>query len=169
MCKCRGVPQPSAGSLQWRQQHLPAGLTQWLQQIGQQQQPKWAGHATSGVKGHTWLGSRASGLTCCVLLCAWQLLCFVAVTLKEKCIWCQHRGCCVCVAVCCRYGAEQGQGGLREAIAKTFYPGMVNADEVFVSDGSKCDIARLQVSHSVSLSCGAVVTHPLQCMGLPNA
>jgi hypothetical protein len=48
------------------------------------------------------------------------------------------------VAVC-RYGAEQGQGALREAIAKTFYPGLVNADEVFVSDGSKCDIARLQV------------------------
>jgi LL-diaminopimelate aminotransferase len=31
-------------------------------------------------------------------------------------------------------------------LAKTFYPGLVNADEVFVSDGSKCDIARLQVS-----------------------
>lgn len=45
-----------------------------------------------------------------------------------------------------RYGAEQGQGALREAVASTFYPGMVNADEVFVSDGSKCDIARLQVS-----------------------
>lgn len=57
----------------------------------------------------------------------------------------------VCVPVCCRYGAEQGQGGLREAIAKTFYPDMVNADEVFVSDGSKCDIARLQVSRSVCL------------------
>lgn len=50
------------------------------------------------------------------------------------------------LAVSCRYGAEQGQGALREAIAKTFYPGLVNADEVFVSDGSKCDIARLQVS-----------------------
>eukprot|EP00879_Flechtneria_rotunda_P021076 GHRR01022204.1.p1 GENE.GHRR01022204.1~~GHRR01022204.1.p1 ORF type:complete len:152 (+),score=33.28 GHRR01022204.1:139-594(+) len=43
------------------------------------------------------------------------------------------------------YGAEQGQGPLREAIAKTFYPGLINADEVFVSDGSKCDISRLQV------------------------
>lgn len=50
------------------------------------------------------------------------------------------------VCCCCSYGAEQGQGALREAIAKTFYPGLVNADEVFVSDGSKCDIARLQVS-----------------------
>lgn len=34
---------------------------------------------------------------------------------------------------------------MREAIAKTFYPGLISADEVFVSDGSKCDIARLQV------------------------
>jgi hypothetical protein len=70
-----------------------------------------------------------------------------------------HCGCCVCVPVWCRYGAEQGQGGLREAIAKTFYPGMVNADEVFVSDGSKCDIARLQVSQSVSW----VLLWPVQC------
>ncbi|KAI8464782.1 MAG: LL-diaminopimelate aminotransferase [Monoraphidium minutum] len=43
------------------------------------------------------------------------------------------------------YGAEQGQGPVREAIAATFYPGLVAADEVFVSDGSKCDISRLQV------------------------
>ncbi|KIZ04565.1 hypothetical protein MNEG_3401 [Monoraphidium neglectum] len=42
------------------------------------------------------------------------------------------------------YGAEQGQGALREAIASTFYPGLVAADEVFVSDGSKCDISRIQ-------------------------
>eukprot|EP00878_Enallax_costatus_P030830 GHUV01033627.1.p1 GENE.GHUV01033627.1~~GHUV01033627.1.p1 ORF type:complete len:203 (+),score=62.03 GHUV01033627.1:122-730(+) len=48
------------------------------------------------------------------------------------------------------YGAEQGQGPLREAIAKTFYSGLVSADEVFVSDGSKCDIARLQVSRQLS-------------------
>eukprot|EP00199_Chlamydomonas_sp_CCMP681_P002452 CAMPEP_0119106552 /NCGR_PEP_ID=MMETSP1180-20130426/4758_1 /TAXON_ID=3052 ORGANISM="Chlamydomonas cf sp, Strain CCMP681" /NCGR_SAMPLE_ID=MMETSP1180 /ASSEMBLY_ACC=CAM_ASM_000741 /LENGTH=422 /DNA_ID=CAMNT_0007091915 /DNA_START=79 /DNA_END=1347 /DNA_ORIENTATION=+ len=43
------------------------------------------------------------------------------------------------------YGAEQGQGKLREALANTFYPGMRAADEIFVSDGSKCDIARLQM------------------------
>ena len=43
-----------------------------------------------------------------------------------------------------RYGAEQGQGPLREALAKTFYPNRV-ADEIFVSDGSKCDIARIQM------------------------
>ncbi|KAL6760123.1 LL-diaminopimelate aminotransferase [Haematococcus lacustris] len=43
------------------------------------------------------------------------------------------------------YGAEQGQGALREALAVTFYPGMRAADEIFVSDGSKCDIARIQM------------------------
>lgn len=43
------------------------------------------------------------------------------------------------------YGAEQGQGPLREALAETFYKGLRDADEVFVSDGSKCDIARLQL------------------------
>eukprot|EP00239_Pterosperma_sp_CCMP1384_P008300 CAMPEP_0197847996 /NCGR_PEP_ID=MMETSP1438-20131217/7718_1 /TAXON_ID=1461541 /ORGANISM="Pterosperma sp., Strain CCMP1384" /LENGTH=461 /DNA_ID=CAMNT_0043460097 /DNA_START=55 /DNA_END=1440 /DNA_ORIENTATION=+ len=43
------------------------------------------------------------------------------------------------------YGAEQGQGPLRQALADTFYPGMVPSDEIFVSDGSKCDISRLQM------------------------
>lgn len=53
------------------------------------------------------------------------------------------------------YGAEQGQGPLREALAKTFYPNMRAADEIFVSDGSKCDIARIQMmfgsDHSVAV------------------
>jgi aspartate/methionine/tyrosine aminotransferase len=44
-----------------------------------------------------------------------------------------------------RYGAEQGQGALREAVASTFYTGLRAADEIFISDGSKCDIARLQM------------------------
>lgn len=42
------------------------------------------------------------------------------------------------------YGAEQGQGSLREKIASTLYNGLVTPDEVFVSDGAKCDIMRLQ-------------------------
>ena len=45
------------------------------------------------------------------------------------------------------YGAEQGKGPLREQIAKRFYANLsgdgIGADEVFVSDGSKCDIARI--------------------------
>mmetsp|Transcript_15709 Transcript_15709/g.43336 ORF Transcript_15709/g.43336 Transcript_15709/m.43336 type:complete len:446 (-) Transcript_15709:82-1419(-) len=42
------------------------------------------------------------------------------------------------------YGAEQGQGSLREKIAEKLYNGIVSPDEVFVSDGAKCDIMRLQ-------------------------
>jgi len=43
------------------------------------------------------------------------------------------------------YGDEQGLPELREKIATTIYQGLVEADEVFVSDGSKCDIGRLQL------------------------
>jgi LL-diaminopimelate aminotransferase len=43
------------------------------------------------------------------------------------------------------YGAEQGMKELREKIAEKIYKGLVNADEVFVSDGAKCDIGRLQL------------------------
>ena len=44
------------------------------------------------------------------------------------------------------YGPEQGIGPLRELIAKQLYAGgIVAEDEVFVSDGSKCDIGRLQM------------------------
>lgn len=42
------------------------------------------------------------------------------------------------------YGAEQGMGPLREKIAEKLYNGLVSADEVFVSDGAKCDIMRIQ-------------------------
>lgn len=42
------------------------------------------------------------------------------------------------------YGAEQGTAILREKIAKNLYDGRIEADEVFVSDGAKCDIMRLQ-------------------------
>ncbi|KAG8639777.1 aminotransferase ALD1, chloroplastic-like isoform X1 [Manihot esculenta] len=44
------------------------------------------------------------------------------------------------------YGAEQGNKALRKAIAETFYKNVqVKDSEVFVSDGSQCDIARLQL------------------------
>lgn len=68
-----------------------------------------------------------------------------------------------------RYGAEQGQGALREAVAKTFYPGLVNADEVFISDGSKCDISRLQVrragrTHSATAAAAAAADRRRQAV-----
>lgn len=42
------------------------------------------------------------------------------------------------------YGDEQGNTALRERIAEVFYKGMAEASEVFISDGAKCDIARIQ-------------------------
>ena len=43
------------------------------------------------------------------------------------------------------YGAEQGKADLRQLIAESCYEGTgIKADEVFVSDGAKCDISRLQ-------------------------
>ncbi|GLT41883.1 hypothetical protein SLA2020_159150 [Shorea laevis] len=44
------------------------------------------------------------------------------------------------------YGAEQGEKPLRSAIASTFYSNLgIEEDDIFVSDGAKCDIARLQL------------------------
>jgi len=43
------------------------------------------------------------------------------------------------------YGAEQGVGALRAKISEALYGGRISPDEVFVSDGSKCDIGRLQM------------------------
>lgn len=51
-----------------------------------------------------------------------------------------------------RYGAEQGRGDLREAIAEKFYPEMRSPDEIFVSDGSKCDIGRIQMMFGTARS-----------------
>jgi len=43
------------------------------------------------------------------------------------------------------YGPEQGQSELRQKIASVLYSGRVHSEEVFVSDGAKCDIGRLQL------------------------
>ncbi|KAL7543227.1 hypothetical protein ACHAXR_012532 [Thalassiosira sp. AJA248-18] len=42
------------------------------------------------------------------------------------------------------YGAEQGMGDLRAKIADKLYDGIIKDSEVFVSDGAKCDIMRVQ-------------------------
>ncbi len=45
------------------------------------------------------------------------------------------------------YGPEQGYDFLREVIAKTQYQGRgadIHADEIFISDGSKCDTGNIQ-------------------------
>ncbi|MFT4343620.1 MAG: LL-diaminopimelate aminotransferase [Candidatus Woesearchaeota archaeon] len=43
------------------------------------------------------------------------------------------------------YGDEQGLTQLREKIAEVMYKGLVKPNEVFISDGAKCDCGRLQV------------------------
>jgi len=43
------------------------------------------------------------------------------------------------------YGSVQGDRGLRESIARTIYANKVDPDEIFLSDGAKCDIGRLQL------------------------
>jgi LL-diaminopimelate aminotransferase len=42
------------------------------------------------------------------------------------------------------YGAEQGMADLRKKIADKLYGGIIKDSEVFVSDGAKCDIMRVQ-------------------------
>ena len=41
------------------------------------------------------------------------------------------------------YGAEQGIKELREAISRVIYQGKVDPDDIFISDGAKCDLGRL--------------------------
>lgn len=43
------------------------------------------------------------------------------------------------------YGEGEGMRALRDKIAARLYSGIVGADEIFVSDGAKCDIGRLQM------------------------
>ncbi|GMO58332.1 MAG: LL-diaminopimelate aminotransferase [Treponemataceae bacterium] len=43
------------------------------------------------------------------------------------------------------YGDEQGMLALRRKISQTLYAGRFADDEVFVSDGAKCDIGRIQI------------------------
>lgn len=50
------------------------------------------------------------------------------------------------------YVPEQGIPELRAKIAETIYNEIVDADEVFVSDGAKCDIGRLQIMFGPNVS-----------------
>jgi LL-diaminopimelate aminotransferase len=43
------------------------------------------------------------------------------------------------------YGPEQGIKPLREKIASRIYNNTVQADDIFISDGAKCDLGRLQM------------------------
>jgi LL-diaminopimelate aminotransferase len=50
------------------------------------------------------------------------------------------------------YGDEQGMGELRAMIAKRLYRCRIESHETFVSDGAKCDIARLQTMFGPEVS-----------------
>lgn len=50
------------------------------------------------------------------------------------------------------YGPEQGLRELREKIASKIYSGHIQSDEVFVSDGAKCDLGRLQTLFGSNVS-----------------
>lgn len=43
------------------------------------------------------------------------------------------------------YGPEQGHLTLRQAISNEIYQGKIDPQEIFISDGAKCDIGRLQI------------------------
>lgn len=74
------------------------------------------------------------------------------------------------------YGAEQGMGDLRAKIADKLYGGIIKDSEVFVSDGAKCDIMRVQqvfgpgvttavqVSSSFSFSIMIIYCYCLLCL-----
>ena len=60
-----------------------------------------------------------------------------------------------------RYGSEAGREDLRESIANAFYGDtVINPAEIFVSDGSKCDIGRLQMMFGAQCSVALQVTNP---------
>lgn len=42
------------------------------------------------------------------------------------------------------YGDDYGNPALRRRIAEVFYKGLADESEIFISDGAKCDIARVQ-------------------------
>jgi hypothetical protein len=59
---------------------------------------------------------------------------------------------------CRRYGESLGDPELRELIAKKLYPTCdVKASDVIVSDGSKCDIGRLQMMFGQGVTVAAQV------------
>ncbi|MGE0199019.1 MAG: LL-diaminopimelate aminotransferase [Simkaniaceae bacterium] len=52
------------------------------------------------------------------------------------------------------YAKEQGLFPLREALSSKLYQGKITPDEIYISDGAKCDIGRLQILFSHAQSVG---------------
>lgn len=58
------------------------------------------------------------------------------------------------------YGPEQGYDFLREAIVRDAYKGLgIGADEIYVSDGAKCDVGNFQ--EIFDTSCKVAITDPV--------
>jgi LL-diaminopimelate aminotransferase len=66
------------------------------------------------------------------------------------------------------YGDEQGLSALREKIAGVLYKnakGGIKANEVFISDGAKCDIGRLQMLFGATPACVQDPSYPVYVDG----
>jgi len=50
------------------------------------------------------------------------------------------------------YGPEHGMKALREKIASKYYSNRITPDEIFIADGAKCDLARLQTLFGNNIS-----------------
>ena len=86
----------------------------------------------------------------CELVTCWRtdqdLVSGMPCTTADSIIWLCHTGRDLSGGAICRYGSEAGVEELRESIAGAFYGDtVIKPSEIFVSDGSKCDIGRLQM------------------------
>ncbi|MEZ5314610.1 MAG: LL-diaminopimelate aminotransferase [Chlamydiales bacterium] len=59
------------------------------------------------------------------------------------------------------YGESEGHLALREKISEVIYQHRVSAEEIFISDGAKCDIGRLQILFSGSTIAVQNPTYPV--------
>lgn len=52
------------------------------------------------------------------------------------------------------YGPEQGSAALRKGLSEKIYQGLVKPHEIFISDGAKCDLGRLQLLFGGNITVG---------------
>lgn len=62
---------------------------------------------------------------------------------------------------------QHAQADIRAKISDKLYNGLIKPDEVFVSDGAKCDIARLQMMFGVGVTSAVQVKHALPVLLIP--
>jgi len=69
-----------------------------------------------------------------------QALCPVIVEAMQKAVFDQGQ-----TDTYSGYGPEQGHLLLRQKISQVFYHNQIDPDEIFINDGAKCDLGRLQI------------------------